>query len=77
MTQIIINEINRVPEFAVHDDYIEDGNRELLVYKMSGSSMSERDLDELYEIAHMFAEVLYVQRDPRDAHYALIGIGAY
>jgi hypothetical protein len=77
MTQIIINEINRVPGLAVHDDYIEDGNRELLVYKMSGSSISERDLDELYEIASAFAEVLYVERDPRDSNYALVGIGDY
>ena len=77
MSQIIISEINRVPDFAVHDDYREGDHQELLVYNMAGNSMSDDDLDELYDIASAFAEVLYVERDPRDSNYALVGIGDY
>jgi len=77
MSQIIINEINRVPGLAVHDDYREGNNQELLVYNMTGNGMSRDDLDELYDIASAFAEVLYVERDPRDSNYALVGIGDY
>ena len=77
MSQIIISEINRVPDFAVHDDYREGDNQELLVYNMSGNGMSRDDLDELYDIASAFAEVMYIELDPRDSNYALVGIGDY
>tara|TARA_R110000796_G_scaffold4160_4_gene15774 strand:- start:1202 stop:1435 length:234 start_codon:yes stop_codon:yes gene_type:complete len=77
MSQIIISEINRVPDFAVHDDYREGDHQELLVYNSSGNPMSEEDLDELYDIASAYAEVLYVEHWKSDSHYALIGIGDY
>tara|TARA_R110002153_G_scaffold33149_1_gene100015 strand:- start:6930 stop:7217 length:288 start_codon:yes stop_codon:yes gene_type:complete len=75
MAQVIINEINRDPDFAVHDDYREGNARELLVYNTSGNSMSDDDLDELYTIASSYGEVLYVERKPRDSNYALVGLG--
>lgn len=77
MSQLIINEINLEPDFAVHDDNRIGGNTELLVYNTSGRAMSENDLDLLYEIASMYAEVLYVERWSSDPNYAVVGIGDY